>query len=78
VSGRHLTAVPPAGEVTRAPRAGGRVRVTDWQRMEIEQARKLLMDAPELFATKPDAYVAGLIEGAASALLDVVDAITEV
>jgi len=46
--------------------------------MEVEQARKLLMDAPDLFGTKPDAYIAGLIEGAASNLLDIIDALTEV
>jgi hypothetical protein len=62
------------GAATARP---ARFRLTAWQRMEVEGARKLLMDAPGLFATRPDAYVAGLIEGAASCLLDIIDAITE-
>jgi hypothetical protein len=85
VTGRrrpHLAVVPDnaheaaASPSTVARRAGA--PVTDWQRMQIEGARKVLMDAPGLFATRPDAYVAGLIEGAASVLLDVLDSITEV
>jgi hypothetical protein len=67
-----------AGLVADGLTAGRKVRVTGWQRMEIEQARQLLMGAGDLFASKPDAYVAGLIEGAASNLLDIIDAITEV
>lgn len=53
------------------------VRLSAWQRLQVEQTRKLLLDAPELFGTKPAEYVAGLIEGAALNLLDVIDAITD-
>jgi hypothetical protein len=75
----YLAAVPdsaPAPAPPSIPRP--RIRLTDWQRMEVEQARELLMDAPALFDTRPAAYVAGLIEGAASNLLDIIDAVTEV
>lgn len=51
--------------------------MSPWQRMQVEQARKLLMDAPDLFATRPDGYVAGLIQGAAQTLLDVLDAVAQ-
>jgi hypothetical protein len=47
--------------------------------MEIEGARKLVMDAPELLdAGKPAAYVAGLLEAVAANLLNILDAVCEV
>ncbi len=70
----HLHAVPD-----RQPSPPARVQVTLWQRQEIEGARALVMATPELLSTgKPSAYVAGLLEGAAANLLDILDAITEV
>jgi hypothetical protein len=56
-----------------------RARLTAWQRMQVEEARCLVMDAPNV---APDqlgpprmAYLAGRLEGAAANLLSVLDAI---
>jgi hypothetical protein len=47
--------------------------------MEVEGARALVMSAGELLASgRPDAYVVGLLEGAAANLLDILDAVCEV
>jgi hypothetical protein len=65
------------GAALSTPRPAPRIRLTDWQRLEVEQTRKLLIDAPDLFGTRPAEYVAGLIEGAASNLLDILDSVCE-
>ena len=70
----HLHAVPD-----RQPSPPARVRITLWQRQEVEGARALVMATPELLAAgKPAAYVAGLLEGAAANLIDILDAVCEV
>lgn len=70
----HLHAVPD-----RQPSPPARVKVTLWQRQEIEGARALVMATPDLLATgKPPAYVAGLLEACAVNLLDILDAVCEV
>lgn len=70
-------AILPDGPPPAVPPS--RVRLTAWQRMEVESARKLLMDTPDLLATgKPPAYVAGLLEGAAANLLNILDTIASV
>ena len=70
----RLHAVPD-----RQPSPPARVQVTPWQRQEIEGVRKLVMETPELLGSgKPAAYVAGLLEGAAANLLDILDAVCEV
>jgi hypothetical protein len=79
-----MTARPPYlvpvtdGAQLPAPPRPARMRVTAWQRAEIEDARHLVMQTPELLDAKPHAYVAGRLEGAAANLLDILDAITEI
>ena len=67
----------PAGQ----PVPFSRVRLSLWQRMEVEEARKLVMEAPdvapELLGSPRMAYLAGRLEGAAANLLDILDVITE-
>jgi hypothetical protein len=65
--------VPDAG-----PAPAARVRLTPWQRMEVEAARQLVAEIAGLLDSRPHAYVAGRLEGAAANLLDILDAITEV
>lgn len=70
----RLHAVPD-----RQPSPPARVRITLWQRQEVEGARALVMATPELLAGgKPPAYIAGLLEGAAANLIDILDAVCEV
>jgi hypothetical protein len=70
----RLHAVPD-----RQPSPPARVQITLWQRQEIEGARALVISTPELLAAgKPPAYVAGLLEGAAANLIDILDAVCEV
>jgi hypothetical protein len=78
----YLVPVPADGAVPQyppAPPAAGRparVQVSAWQRAEIEDARRLVMETGELLGARPHAYVAGLLEGACSNLLDILDTIT--
>jgi hypothetical protein len=70
----RLHAVPD-----RQPSPPARAQITLWQRQEIEGARALVMSTPELLGSgKPPAYVAGLLEGAAANLIDILDAVCEV
>jgi hypothetical protein len=70
----YLHAVPD-----HQPSPPDRVQLTRWQRKEVEGARALVMSAGELLASgRPDAYVVGLLEGAAANLLDILDAVCEV
>lgn len=76
---RHLVPVPPDGKVPQydgVPIHRARISVTAWQRAEIEGARRLVMETPGLLDARPHAYVAGLLEGACSNLLDILDTIT--
>jgi hypothetical protein len=69
----------PAARLLPVPPPPARVRITLWQRQEIEGARALVMSTGELLAAgQPAAYVAGLVEGAANNLLDILDAVCEV
>lgn len=89
----HLAAVPdrPPGlvlvdelaELAAAPQdSRPRVRLSRWQRMEVEDARCLLMDTESADAAELGppraAYLAGRLGGVVANLLDVIDAITEV
>jgi hypothetical protein len=69
----------PVTQLHPVPAAPARVRLTAWQRQEIESARALVMSTGQMLAAgQPAAYVAGLIEGAANNLLDILDAVCEV
>jgi hypothetical protein len=79
---RALPWVTPADLVPQppAPARPGRVPLTDWQRMEVEEARAFLRTAPcaaELSEPRA-AYLAGQLDATARILLDILDAITEV
>ena len=69
----------PVTQLHQVPASPARVRITRWQRQEIEGARALVMSTGELLAAgQPAAYVAGLVEGAANNLLDILDTVCEV
>lgn len=91
MTGRHLTLIrpgeaPPAAapglRVSSPGHSSGRARLSAWQRMEVEGVRELLRTRLPALSdgdlTGPRAaYLAGLLEGAAASLLEVIDALTE-
>jgi hypothetical protein len=70
-----LTHLPDLG--ARPPRR--RAELTGWQRMEVETARKLIVDLEAIDADQLagplGAYWAGRLEGAVRNLLDILDAV---
>lgn len=71
---RHLHALPAV-----QPSPPERARLTAWQRKEVEGVRQLVMETGDMLTDgRPAAYVAGLLEGAAANLLDILDAVCEV
>lgn len=77
----YLVPVAADGSLPAAPAPvfaslAGRAQLTPTQRHDVEAARLLVMQTGELLDHHPHAYVAGLLEGAASNLLDLLDTIT--
>jgi hypothetical protein len=75
-----MTNVKYLAPVTPRPAGAPRVRLSAWQRMQVEDARRALDQAPgdADLGTPRMAYLAGRLEGVAANLLAVIDAVTDI
>jgi hypothetical protein len=75
-----MTNVRYLAPVTPRPAGAPRVRLSAWQRMQVEEARAFIDQAfDDVDLTGPRAaYLAGRLEGVAANLLAVLDAVTDI